>query len=63
MGAGWQVFRTIVSAPFQDDETMSALARGEAVSMWTGKPKGRKQWSVGANPFAPAGGWHPEGRQ
>lgn len=44
MGAGWQVFRTIASAPFQDDETMDALARGEHVGMWTGKPSGRSTW-------------------
>lgn len=45
MGAGWQVFRTIWSAPFQDDETMDAISRGEKVSMWTGKPLGRAQWA------------------
>lgn len=46
MGAGWQVFRTIASAPFQDDETMTALARGERVGFWSGKPLGRSNWSA-----------------
>lgn len=48
MGVGWQMSRTIASAPFQDDETMSAIARGEKVGMWTGKPTGRASWGARA---------------
>jgi hypothetical protein len=29
---------------FQDKETMDALSKGEAINMWTGKPKGRPSW-------------------
>ena len=42
MGAGWQIWRTIASAHFQDEETMSALGRGENVGIFTGKPKDKQ---------------------
>lgn len=35
---------------WQSDETMSAIARGEAVNMWTGKPLGRPTWANKSRP-------------
>lgn len=42
MGAGWQIWRTIASAHFQDEETMNAIGKGEQVGLFTGKPKAKK---------------------
>lgn len=46
MGAGWQIFKTIVSAPFEDDETMTAISNGEQVGLFSGKPKGKQRYGA-----------------
>lgn len=48
---------------FHDQETMHAIGTGGHVRLFSGRPTGRNKWSVGANPFAPRGGWRPERRE
>jgi hypothetical protein len=46
MGAGWQIFKTISASHFTDKETEDAVAHGEAVSFWGGRPLNRYQWAA-----------------
>ena len=43
MGAGWQIWKTIMAAHFQDEETMNAIGKGEQVGLFTGRPKNKKK--------------------
>lgn len=50
MGAGWQIWKTIVSAHFQDEETSNAIGKGQQVGLFTGKPKAKKDTETGDEP-------------
>jgi hypothetical protein len=57
------MFSNLFWRRFTDKETEDAIATGRHVRLFTGKPTGRYDWSVGINPFAPRGGWRPERRE